>query len=102
MLGGTAAGDAIYSWWMSEGAESPEVIAVDPDGNAYLVPPGGKVQGSPDGRFVQVKDRNGNPTGIRKDGPHNPNKHKDPRSLRPHAHRPNVTIPDGTPWLPVK
>ena len=42
-----------------------------------------------------------NPQGFEKDGPHNPNQHKDPRALRPHEHVSEITNPDGTPWLPI-
>ncbi len=75
---------------------------VDPKGNVIPTPPGGRIQGSPDGRFIQAKDAAGNPTGVRIDGPHNPAKHSDPRALAPHGHVPGVTNPDGTPWLPIK
>ena len=34
-------------------------------------------------------------------GPHNPNTHSDPRAQGPHAHVPEVTNDDGTPWLPI-
>lgn len=78
------------------------VIVVDPKGNAIPVNEGEQLTGSPDGRFVQVRDKNGKPTGVRLDGPHKPATHSDPRAQEPHAHVPGVTNPDGTPWLPVK
>jgi RHS repeat-associated protein len=78
-----------------------ERIVVDSKGNAIPLKPGEYVTGSPDGRFVQVRDASGNPTGLRIDGPHNPASHPDPRAQVPHAHVPGVTNPDGTPWLPV-
>ena len=76
-------------------------IYVDPKGNAIPTPPGGGITGSPDGEYVQGRDANGNPTGIRKDGGHNPAGHPDPRAQQPHGHVPGVTNIDGTPWLPV-
>ena len=75
------------------------VIYVDPRGNAIPVPPGGSITTSPDGRWIQVRDANGNPTGARIDNGH-PD-HSDPRAQDPHAHVPGVTNPDGTPWLPI-
>jgi len=79
-----------------------EKIVVDPKGNAIPLKPGESLTGSPDGRFIQVRDSAGNPTGVRIDGPHKPASHPDPRAQAPHAHVPGVTNPDGTPWLPVK
>jgi len=75
---------------------------VDPKGNAITTPPGGKITGSPDGRFIQARDAAGNPTGVRLDGGHKPASHPDPRAQGPHGHVPDVTNPDGTPWLPIK
>jgi hypothetical protein len=77
-------------------------IYVDSKGNAIVTPPGGRITSSPDGKFIQVRDANGNPTGVRIDGGHNPRTHTDPRSLEPHAHVPGATNGDGTPWLPIK
>lgn len=78
------------------------IVAVDPKGNAIPVKPGDRLAGSPDGKWIQVRDANGQPTGMRLDGPHNPTSHSDPRALQPHAHVPGVANPDGTPWLPVR
>ena len=75
---------------------------VDPKGNVIPTPPGGRITGSPDGRFIQARDAAGKPTGVRIDGPHRPATHPDPRAQQPHGHVPGVTNPDGTPWLPVK
>jgi len=75
---------------------------VDPKGNAITTPPGGKITGSPDGKFIQARDAGGNPTGVRIDGGHKPAGHPDPRAQGPHGHVPDVTNPDGTPWLPIK
>src|SRR5690606_4229542 len=36
---------------------------VDPKGNVIPTPPGGRITGSPDGRFIQARDAAGNPTG---------------------------------------
>ena len=82
-------------------APTYDQIVVDPKGNAIPLKPGEYVTGSPDGRFIQVRDASGNPTGLRIDGPHKPASHPDPRAQVPHAHVPGVTNPDGTPWLPV-
>lgn len=81
--------------------DKPDVIAVDSKGNAIPLRQGEYLTGSKDGRWIQVRDANGNPTGMRIDGPHSPKTHNDPRALEPHAHRPGVTNEDGTPWLPI-
>ncbi|MBH2502604.1 polymorphic toxin MafB class 3 [Neisseria meningitidis] len=75
-------------------------IYVDSKGNA--IPIGGYITGSPDARFIQVRDSNGNLTGARIDDAHHANTHQDPRALTGHAHVPGVTNDDGTPWLPIK
>ena len=77
------------------------VTVVDGQGNAIPVAKGGQVSGSADGGWIQVKDSEGNPTGVRKDGGHKPKTHPDPRAQEPHGHRPDVNNPDGTPWLPI-
>ncbi len=89
--------------------ESPSptgTIYVDPQGNAIPVPPGGRLDRSPDGKWVEVKDARGNPTGVRIDAGHKPkgpnDPHNDPRAQAPHGHVPGVKNPDGTPWLPVR
>lgn len=74
-------------------------IFVDPYGNAIPTPVGGSITGSPDGRWIQGRDADGNPTGVRIDAGHD--SHSDPRAQDPHAHVPGVANPDGTPWLPV-
>lgn len=84
-----------------DGPVGEPVVVVDPKGNAIPVGQGQWVTGSPDGRWVQVRDKQGNPTGTRLDGGHKPSTHPDPRAQEPHAHVPGVTNPDGTPWLPV-
>jgi hypothetical protein len=53
---------------------------VDSKGNVIPTPPGGRITGSPDGRFIQARDAAGNPTGVRIDGPHRPATHPDPRA----------------------
>jgi RHS repeat-associated protein len=83
------------------GPVSGPVTVVDPKGNAIPVNTGEQVQGSKDGRYVQVKDANGNPTGVRIDGGHPAAGHSDPRAQQPHGHVPGKTNPDGTPWLPI-
>lgn len=77
-------------------------IYVDSKGNAIPTPPGGNIEGSPDGRFVQAKGPDGQPTGVRIDGGHKPSTHPDPRAQQPHGHVPGVTDADGSPWLPIK
>jgi hypothetical protein len=69
-------------------APTYEKIVVDSKGNAIPLKPGEYVTGSPDGRFIQVRDASGNPTGLRIDGPHKPASHPDPRAQVPHAHVP--------------
>lgn len=76
-------------------------FAVDPHGNTIPLEPGESLAGSPNGKFLQVRDAGGKPTGMRIDGPHNPNGHPDPRSHVPHGHVPGVLNEDGTPWLPI-
>jgi hypothetical protein len=83
------------------GPVSAPVTVVDPKGNAVPVKPGEQIQGSKDGRWAQVKDANGQPTGTRIDGGHPASTHSDPRAQVPHAHVPGVKNADGTPWLPV-
>ena len=78
------------------------VVVVDSKGNAIPVREGETVTGSPDGVWLQVRDADGRPTGLRKDGPHSPRTHRDPRALVPPAHVPGVTNPDGTPWLDIR
>jgi len=85
-----------------EALQTPERIIVDSRGNAIPLNKGEYLTGSKDGRFVQVRDANGNVTGMRIDGAHSPKTHNDPRALQPHAHVPGVTNADGTPWLPIK
>lgn len=80
----------------------PDRVIVDSRGNAIPLKPGEYITGSKDGVWRQVRDPQGNPTGMRMDGPHSPNAHADPRALQPHSHVPGVTNSDGTPWLPVK
>lgn len=84
------------------GRRTPDVIAVDKKGNAIPLKKGEYLTGSSDGNWIQVRDSKGKATGVRIDGPHNPLKHSDPRSLQPHGHVPGRTNPDGTPWLPIR
>ena len=79
---------------------APNTVAVDSRGNAIPLREGERLTGSPDGRYIQVRDSAGTPTGVRIDGPHKL-PHTDPRSLQPHAHIPGRTNSDGTPWLPI-
>lgn len=86
----------------ANGAPKNGTIFVDSKGNAIPTPPGGRITGSGDSRFIQARDASGNPTGVRIDGAHSPKTHTDPRALGPHGHVPGVTNTDGTPWLPIK
>lgn len=82
--------------------DAPDFV-VDEKGNVIPLKPGEKLQGSPDGRWIQIIGPNGKPTGVRIDQGHKPGgAHTDPRSLEPHGHIPGVNNPDGTPWLPIK
>ena len=81
------------------------VTVVDEQGNAMPVKHGEQIHSSPDGSFQQVKDRNGVPTGTRKDGGGHP-KHNDPKARGPHGHQVDsngnpITI-KGNPHLPIK
>lgn len=78
----------------------------DAEGNIIPVPENNWLTGSKDGKWIQVREPSENSrgklTGVRKDEGHPEGpKHSDPRSLKPHGHRPGVTNPDGTPWLPI-
>ncbi|HEX7339231.1 MAG TPA: RHS repeat-associated core domain-containing protein [Rhodanobacteraceae bacterium] len=84
-----------------EKTDSIGTVFVDSKGNAIPTPRGGAITGSPDGKYIQVRDADGNLTGARIDGPHKSATHPDPRAQRPHAHVPDVKNPDGTPWLPI-
>jgi hypothetical protein len=84
--------------------QSPQhgTFYADQKGNVIPTPPGGRITGSPDGRFIQARDASGKPTGVRIDGGHPAATHADPRGQAPHGHVPGVTNPDGTPWLLIK
>ena len=78
---------------------------VDPAGNAICLKPGQRIDGRPDGKMWQVKDKFGNPTGDRYDGLGHP-RQKDPRAQIPHAHRVDeygnpILDMDGNPHLPA-
>ncbi len=85
-----------------KGNVSRDIMIVDSKGNVIPVKPGQHLTGSSDGKWIQVRDSLGNPTGLRKDGPHSLRTHNDLRALRPHAHVPEINNRDGTPWLPIK
>jgi len=83
-----------------------DIIVIDDKGNAIKVPHGNWLTGTKDGEWIQERTangtKNGQPTGLRKDGGHKPSPvHTDPRSLKPHAHVPEVTNIDGAPWLSI-
>jgi RHS repeat-associated protein len=82
------------------GPVTEPVTVVDQKGNAIPVATGQSITASPDGRYQQVRDKQGNQTGDRLDaGGHRGQ--ADPRAQAPHAHRPGVTTPDGNPHLPI-
>jgi uncharacterized protein RhaS with RHS repeats len=82
------------------GPVSEPVIAVDSKGNAIPVQTGEQITSSPDGKYQQVRDSNGDPTGTRLDaGGHRGQ--SDPPAQGPHANVPGVTQPNGNPHLPI-
>jgi RHS repeat-associated protein len=77
------------------------VVVVDEAGNAIPVGAGEQVTSSQNGDYQQVRDRDGNPTGVRSDrGGHRGQ--SDETARGPHGHRPGVTQPDGNPHLPIR
>lgn len=77
------------------------VTVVDSNGNAIPVSSGEQISTSPNGDYQQVRDKAGNPTGVRLDrGGHRT--HSDPVAKGPHGHVPGVTQPNGNPHLPIK
>ncbi len=86
-----------------DGPVDDQVFIGDAKGNIIPVPEGHQLGGSKDGKCIQEKDKDGEATGLRKDGKGHPPSpvHQDPRSQNPHAHVPGITNPDGTPWLPI-
>ncbi|MDR3711327.1 MAG: RHS repeat-associated core domain-containing protein [Puia sp.] len=101
-VGGASAMGGVPETNPFEGPVSEKVTVVDPKGNALSVEPGQKMIGSPDGKYLQVREANGDPTGLRLDGGHSAASHPDIRGQEPHIHAPGVTNQDGTPWLPSK
>jgi RHS repeat-associated protein len=77
------------------------VTVVDSKGNAIPVAAGQQLGGSKDGKWIHLKDSNGQLTGTRIDGGHPASTHPDPSAQVPHAHVPGQTTADGKPWLPV-
>jgi RHS repeat-associated protein len=77
------------------------VIVVDPSGNAIPVAEGEQITTSPNGDYQQVRDRDGNQTGVRLDRGGHRNR-ADPRERGPHGHVPGVTTPEGNDHLPIK
>ncbi len=104
-------GDAWNAWnESSDGADNGNtnpyngpvdepVIVVNGNGTGIPIGEGESIGSSPDGKWQEVKDRNGNRTGTRVDAGH-PKTHDDPRARGPHGHRDGVTNSDGTHWLP--
>jgi hypothetical protein len=78
------------------GPVTESVMVVGPRGT-IPVRVGQWLTGSPDGRFVQVRNADGSFSGLRLDGPHNPDGHPWPVSWAPHWHVPNVTPKEGSP-----
>ena len=81
------------------GPVSEPVVVVNGNGTAIPLNTGERIGASPDGKWQEVKDSDGNRTGTRIDAGH-PKTHDDPRAQGPHGHRDGVTNDDGTPWLP--
>ncbi|MBA3238252.1 MAG: hypothetical protein H0T62_07910, partial [Parachlamydiaceae bacterium] len=86
-----------------DGSVDEDIMVGDSSGNIIPVPTGHQLGGSKDGKCIQLKDKDGKPTGLRKDSRGHPPSpvHQDPRSQKPHGHVPGITNPDGTPWLPI-
>jgi len=83
-----------------DGPVDDAVTVVDSDANAIPINSGEQITGSLDGRYQQVRDSNGNPTGTRLDkGGHKT--HADPKAQGTHGHRPSVTDDKGNPHLPL-
>ncbi len=80
-----------------KGPVAEPVNVVDANGNVIPVKAGEQLNESPNGDFVQVKDKDGKPTGVRKDGKHGAS--HSPEGQKPHAHRPD--IPDLPHWLDI-
>ena len=76
------------------------VVVVDQNGNAIPVNQGESVSSSKNGDYQQVKDKNGEPTGVRLDRGGHKNQ-SDPAARDPHGHVPGATTPDGNPHLPI-
>lgn len=72
----------------------------DAEGNIIPVPEGHQISGSKDGKWLQVKDGQETPTGLRKDGEGHRSE-KDIRGREPHGHVLGISNFDGTPWLPI-
>ena len=85
-----------------DGPVKGDVMVVDEKGNVIPVKNGQYLTGSSDGKWTQVRESDNKPTGLRKDGAHNPLTHDDERALVPHAHVPGITNDDGTPWMQIK
>jgi RHS repeat-associated protein len=97
---GNAWTQSIYNS-MKIGPYADPVIVGDSRGNNIPLAPGETLVGSDDGRYVQVRGANGQPTGVRGDfGGHSGQ--ADPVAQGPHGHVPGITQPDGNPHLPVR
>ena len=83
------------------GPVSDEIFVVDASGNVIIVPHDHQVEGTRDGKWIQVKDQDGVATGTRKDGGGHA-RERDIRGREPHGHVPGIANSDGTPWLPIK
>jgi len=83
-----------------DGPIDEDVFVGDAEGNIIPVPADHQLEGSKDGKWIQVKDKDKSPTGARKDGGGH-SREKDVRGRDPHAHIPGITNIDGTPWLSI-
>ncbi|MDP1607687.1 MAG: hypothetical protein Q8L98_00025 [Chlamydiales bacterium] len=83
-----------------DGPVDGEIFVGDSAGNIIPVPVDYQLEGTKDGKWIQLKDKDKVPTGTRKDGGGHP-RETDIRGREPHGHRPGILNQDGTPWLPI-
>ncbi|MDE3056020.1 MAG: RHS repeat protein [Verrucomicrobiota bacterium] len=83
------------------GPVDEEVFVGDAQGNIIPVPNNHQLEGTKNGKWIQVKDKDKIPTGTRKDGGGH-SREKDIRGREPHGHVHGITNADGTPWLPIR
>ena len=89
-MAGDALINALPSWTppdivLNSRAGEGSDFVVDGKGNAIPLAEGEYITGSPDGRWIQVRGPDGEPTGVRIDGGHPPRTHPDPSAQVPHG-----------------